>query len=81
MGRKSICLLMAIGLAAELTGCGGKQSEGHTYDTAADFRLEEGNCLQMFLREALTNIPLHFSMPVPVPQLPIWTRIRWRGIR
>lgn len=42
MGRKSICLLMAIGLAAELTGCGGKQSEGHTYDTAADFRLEEG---------------------------------------
>lgn len=42
LGRKNICLLLAIGLAAGLTGCGGKQSGGHTYDTAADFRLEEG---------------------------------------
>ncbi|MCI8610340.1 MAG: hypothetical protein HFE66_00285 [Clostridiales bacterium] len=42
LGRRSICLLLAIGLAAGLAGCGRKQSGGHTYDTAADFRPEEG---------------------------------------
>lgn len=40
--RKSVCMLLAVGLAAGLAGCGKKKSEGHTYDTAADFRPEEG---------------------------------------
>lgn len=40
--RKSVCLLLAVGLAAGLVGCGKKKSEGHTYDTAADFRPEDG---------------------------------------
>lgn len=41
-GKKSICLLLAVGLAVSIAGCREKKSGGYTYDSAADFRPEEG---------------------------------------
>ena len=42
LGRRCVCLLLAAGFVLGLAGCNEKASGGHTYDSAADFREEEG---------------------------------------
>ena len=42
LGRRCFCLLLVLGLVLSFVGCKKEASGGHTYDSAADFREEEG---------------------------------------